>query len=158
LSKKNVTAVDSDAFVCRTRVRYGETDQMGVAYYGRYLDWFEMGRTELCRAYGKTYRDWEKEGIFLPVVEISCRYKSSLCYDDEIGIAARVKEITNVSVIFACRIVREADGKLAAEGWTRHAFVDASGKLLRRGNGLADWMRSWSAPQTPDACRGLPAQ
>jgi acyl-CoA thioesterase FadM len=56
----------------------------------------------------------------------------------------RVKEITNVSVIFACRIVRETDGKVAAEGWTRHAFVDASGKLLRKGNDLADWMKSWS--------------
>ncbi len=49
--------LDGKKFICNTRVRYGETDQMGVAYYGRYLDWFEMGRTELCRAYGKTYRD-----------------------------------------------------------------------------------------------------
>jgi acyl-CoA thioester hydrolase len=143
-SKEDVMAANSEAFVCRTRVRYGETDQMGVAYYGRYLDWFEMGRTELCRAYGKTYRDWEKEGIYLPVVEAACRYKSSLYYDDEIGITARVKDVTNVSVIFACRVVRELDGKLAAEGWTRHAFVDADGKLLRKGNALADWMRSWS--------------
>ncbi len=127
-----------------TRVRYGETDQMGVAYYGRYLDWFEMGRTELCRSYGKTYRDWEKEGVLLPVVEANCRYKSSLFYDDGIRIVSSVRDITNVSVVFLCRILREADGKLAAEGWTRHAFVDSSGKLLRRGNPLADWMREWA--------------
>jgi acyl-CoA thioester hydrolase len=144
MEKENAVTADSEDFVCKTRVRYGETDQMGVAYYGRYLDWFEMGRTELCRAYGKTYKDWEREGIFLPVVEASCRYKSSLYYDDAIGITARVKDITSVSVVFVCRVVREADGKLAAEGWTRHAFVDASGKLLRRGNSLADWMRSWT--------------
>ena len=130
-----------------TRVRYGETDQMGVAYYGRYLDWFEMGRTELCRSYGKTYRDWEKEGVLLPVVEANCRYKSSLFYDDEIRIVSSVKDVTNVSVVFLCRILREVDGKLAAEGWTRHAFVDPSGKLLRRGNPLADWMKAWAGGQ-----------
>ena len=136
----------SREFSFKTRVRYGETDQMGVAYYGRYLDWFEMGRTELCRAYGKTYRDWEKAGILLPVVEANCRYKSSLFYDDEIRVVSAVEEVTNVSVVFLCRIYREADGKLAAEGWTRHAFVDASGKLLRRGNALAEWMKEWANP------------
>ena len=128
-------------FVCKTRVRYGETDQMGVAYYGRYLDWFEMGRTELCRAFGKTYREWESEGVLLPVVEANCRYKSSLFYDDEIAIETSVEAATNVSVTFCCRVFREADGKLAAEGWTRHAFVDLNGKLLRKGNPLADWLK-----------------
>lgn len=134
----------SEEFACRTRVRYGETDRMGVAYYGRYLDWFEMGRTELCRAHGKSYTQWEKEGILLPVVEANCRYRASLFYDDEIRIVAEIKEISNVSVVFPCRIYRESSGKLAAEGWTRHAFVDASGKLLRRRNPLADWMRNWA--------------
>ncbi len=135
----------SEAFTYKTRVRYGETDQMGVAYYGRYLDWFEVGRTELCRAFGKTYKDWEKEGVLLPVVEAKCRYKSPLFYDDEIGIVTRVKDITDVSVIFFCQIIRESDKKSAAEGWTRHAFVDASGRLLRKGNPLAAWMREWTA-------------
>ena len=134
----------SEAFTYKTRVRYGETDQMGVAYYGRYLDWFEVGRTELCRAFGKTYKDWEQEGVLLPVVEAKCRYKSPLFYDDEIGIVTRVKDITDVSVVFLCQIIRESDGKFAAEGWTRHAFVDASGKLLRKGNPLATWMREWT--------------
>ncbi|GHV43172.1 acyl-CoA thioester hydrolase [Synergistales bacterium] len=133
-----------DSFICKTRVRYGETDKMGVAYYGRYLDWFEMGRTELCRAHGKTYREWEEGGILLPVVEANCRYKSSLFYDDVINIVTAIKDISKVSVIFANRVVREADGKLAAEGWTRHAFVDSTGKLLRKGNAFADWMMNWT--------------
>ena len=64
-------------FVCRTRVRYGETDKMGIAYYGRYVDWFEMGRTEFCRASGKSYTEWEAEGILLPVVEA----QKDLCID-----------------------------------------------------------------------------
>ncbi len=133
--------LDGKKFICNTRVRYGETDQMGVAYYGRYLDWFEMGRTELCRAYGKTYRDWETEGVFLPVVEANCRYKSSLFYDDVISIETTVEDVTNVSVIFRCRILRDEDGKLVAEGWTRHAFVDSDGKLLRKGNPLSEWLK-----------------
>ena len=134
----------ANVFSCKTKVRYGETDRMGVAYYGRYLDWFEMGRTELCRAYGKTYLEWEKEGILLPVVEAHCRYKTSLFYDDDIEILTSVKDLTNVSVVFLCQVVRCADGKLAAEGWTRHAFVDSSGKLLRKGNPLAEQMKQWT--------------
>ena len=127
--------------VCKARVRYGETDQMGVAYYGRYLDWFEMGRTELCRAFGKTYRDWEAEGVMLPVVEANCRYRSPLFYDDVICVETTVTALTTVSVTFQCRVTRESDGRLAAEGWTRHAFVNPQGKLLRKGNPLADWLK-----------------
>lgn len=127
-------------FIFRTRVRYGETDQMGVAYYGRYLDWFESGRTELCRAWGKSYRDWEQEGVLLPVVEAHCRYKASLFYDDEIDIETTIEDLTKASVVFKCRIFRCLDGKIAAEGWTRHAFVDREGKLLRKGNALSEWM------------------
>ncbi|MBQ9566036.1 MAG: acyl-CoA thioesterase [Synergistaceae bacterium] len=125
---------------CRTRVRYGETDKMGIAYYGRYVDWFEMGRTEFCRASGKSYTEWEAEGILLPVVEAHCRYKSSLFYDDEIEIETRVTDLTRVSVTFACRVFRVADGKLAAEGYTRHAFTGPDGKLLKRGNALEAWL------------------
>lgn len=129
------------AHTCRTRVRYGETDKMGIAYYGRYVDWFEMGRTELCRARGKSFAEWEAEGIMLPVVEAHCRYKSSLRYDDEIEIETRVSELSKVSVTFACKIFRVADGGLAAEGWTRHAFTSSDGKLLRKGCALAEWLR-----------------
>lgn len=128
-------------FVCRTRVRYGETDKMGIAYYGRYVDWFEMGRTEFCRAHGRSYTEWEAEGILLPVVEAHCRYKSSLFYDDEIEIETRVSELSKVSVTFACRIFRAADGRLAAEGYTRHAFTSPDGKLIRKGNPLEAWLR-----------------
>lgn len=128
-------------FTCRTRVRYGETDKMGIAYYGRYVDWFEMGRTEFCRACGRSFVEWEAEGIMLPVVEAHCRYKSSLFYDDEIEIETRVTNLTKVSVTFACRIFRAADGRLAAEGYTRHAFTDSGGKLIRPGNPLEAWLR-----------------
>ncbi len=126
----------------RTRVRYGETDKMGIAYYGRYLDWFETGRTEFCRALGKSFCEWENEGIMLPVVEAHCRYKSSLLYDDEIEIETTVTNLSNVSVIFTCKIFNLRTGKLAAEGYTKHAFTSTDGKLLRKGNKLLDWLNS----------------
>ena len=128
-------------FTCRTRVRYGETDKMGIAYYGRYVDWFEMGRTEFCRAHGRSFAEWEADGVMLPVVEAHCRYKSSLFYDDEIEVETRVTDLSRVSVTFACRIFRVADGRLAAEGHTRHAFTDREGKLMKRGNPLEMWLR-----------------
>ncbi len=123
-----------------TRVRYGDTDCMGVAYYANYLYWFEVGRTEFCRAHGKSYADWEKEGILLPVVEARCRYKHPARYEDEITIFTRVGELKASSVIFECRIERTSDGKSLASGWTRHAFVDGSGKLLKGDNPLRRWI------------------
>ncbi|MBQ7220016.1 MAG: acyl-CoA thioesterase [Synergistaceae bacterium] len=123
------------------RVRYSETDKMGVAYHGRYLDWFEVGRNEYCRLSGKSYLEWEAEGIMLPVVEAHCRYKSSLRYDDEAEIETRVSKLTRVSVEFSYRILNKATGKLAAEGYTKHAFVDLGGKLLKSGCALEEYLR-----------------
>ena len=127
----------------RTRVRYGETDKMGIAYYGRYLDWFETGRTEFCRALGKSFCEWENEGIMLPVVEAHCRYKSSLYYDEEIDIDTSVTKLTKISVVFTCRIFHAGTNKLAAEGYTKHAFTSHDGKLLRDGNKLEEWLRKF---------------
>ena len=127
----------------RTRVRYGETDKMGIAYYGRYMDWFEMGRTEFCRASGKSFTEWEAAGIMLPVVEAHCRYKSSLLYDDEIEIETSITKLSRVSVIFTCKIFNLRTGNLSAEGYTKHAFTSSDdGKLIRDENKLYDWLKS----------------
>lgn len=124
------------------RVRYSETDKMGVAYHGRYLDWFEVGRNEYCRQSGKAYKEWEAEGVMLPVVEAHCRYKSSLLYDDEALIETRISKLTRVSVEFSYRILHKDTGRLAAEGYTKHAFVSLDGKLLKGGNPLEQSMRT----------------
>ena len=120
------------------RVRYAETDKMGVAYHGHYLDWFEVGRTEYCRQSGKTYLEWEAEGIMLPVVEAHCRYKSSLYYDDEVVIETTITKLSRVSVVFSYKVYNKATGHLAAEGYTKHAFVSSDGKLLKDGNPLQE--------------------
>ena len=119
------------------RVRYGDTDQMGFAYYANYLRWFEIGRAELMRSLGKSYRDVEADGVSLPVVEARCRYLQPARYDDAVVIETGLLELRRASVRFAYRIVREADGMLLAHGQTEHAFLDRAGKPVRAPESLA---------------------
>lgn len=123
------------------RVRYGETDQMGVVYYGNYLTWFEIGRTEFCRSLSEPYTKWEKLGIFLPAVEAHVRYKNPLKYDERVLVETRIGEVTSHSVSFSYRIKAEERSRLAAEGWTRHAFCGPEGRLLREPEPFYSWLR-----------------
>lgn len=130
-----------EVVICR-RVRYGETDQMGVAYYANYLTWFEVGRTEFCRELGRPYSFWENEGIFLPVVEAHCRYKHPAMYDDQILIKTSISNLKKCSLQFHCSIVKNDDGNILAEGWTRHGIVNRDGKLIKGANPFMDWVKS----------------
>ena len=120
------------------RVRYGDTDQMGFAYYANYLRWFEIGRAEMLRSLGKSYRDVEDDGVTLPVVEARCRYLEPARYDDALAIETGVLVLRRASVRFAYRVVREADGVLLAHGETEHCFLDRSGKPSRAPASLAE--------------------
>jgi acyl-CoA thioester hydrolase len=113
------------------RVRYGDTDRMGFAYYANYLRWFEIGRAEMMRSLGTSYRDIEESGVALPVVEASCRYRKPARYDDALVIETAVAELGRASVAFAYRVVREADGELLASGRTQHCFLAPDGKPAR---------------------------
>ncbi|MCC7497551.1 MAG: acyl-CoA thioesterase [Bryobacterales bacterium] len=107
----------------RLRVRYAETDQMGVAYYANYIVWMEVGRTELCRSLGIRYRDMEaEEGILLVVAEVHCRYLSPARYDDEIGVSTRIAGANFRMVTFGYEIRHIAEARLLAKGETRHVF------------------------------------
>jgi acyl-CoA thioester hydrolase len=110
------------------RVRYGETDQMGVVYYANYLAWFEVGRTEWLRSLGWTYREMEAHGSRLPVIEAHCEYRLSARYDDEIEIRTRGELLSPVRVRFSYDVVRLADDALVAQGHTMHAATDAGGR------------------------------
>ena len=116
-------------FITALRVRYQETDQMGVVYYANYLVWFEVARTEYLRGLGISYKELEKNGIFLVVAESNCIYKSPAGYDDLIEIESEITDIKNSSLIFKY-LVRRAD-KLLAEGKTAHVFVNKSGRPTR---------------------------
>ena len=118
------------------RVTYRDTDRMGHAYYSQYLVWFEIGRTELIRARGKTYRELEERGVFLPVRECHCRYHAPATYDDLLVVHTAVAELRPASVKFDYRIERVADGELIATGSTHHPFVSAERKILRVGKDI----------------------
>src|SRR5438128_3535913 len=98
---------------CETRVRYAETDAMGVAHHAAYLVWFEEARTGLCREAGVVYRELEARGILLPVVEVVCRYRKALRYDDAVVIRATVAALTRRSIRFRYEV--RSEGDLCAE-------------------------------------------
>lgn len=105
------------------RVRYCDTDQMGWVYYANYLRWFEVGRAEMLRSLGRTYRGVEEDGTLLPVLEAHCRYFSGARYDDLVAIETGIEEVRKASVTFGYRIVRAEDGEVLATGSTRHCFL-----------------------------------
>ena len=113
------------------RVRYADTDRMGVVYYANYLVWFEVGRTEWLRQTGWTYSEMERDGILLPVIEAHCDYRQPARYDDEIEVATRAALVTPIRIRFDYAVTRIADGALAAIGHTVHAAVDPSGRPCR---------------------------
>jgi acyl-CoA thioester hydrolase len=123
--------VTSSTTSARVRVRYAETDQMGVVYYANYLVWFEVGRTDLLRQSGWNYREMEAEGFALPVVEAHCEYRQSARYDDELDIVTSGALLSPVRVRFAYEVIRVADGMKLAGGHTVHAVLDPTGKPRR---------------------------
>ena len=115
----------------RVRVRYCETDRMGIAHHGSYVAWFEEARTEYLRGRGKTYRQMEDEGNLLQVVDMSIRYVKPIDYDDVALVSVRMKERANVAFTLEYRVQRESDGAITATGETRLACVGRDGKLRR---------------------------
>jgi acyl-CoA thioester hydrolase len=113
------------------RVRYAETDQMGVVYYAKYFVWFEVARTDLLRAMGWTDREMEASGVLLPVIEAQCDYRRPTRYDDEVDIRTQARIASPVRMEFTYEVgVRGAEAPVAA-GRTRHAAVDRDGKPCR---------------------------
>jgi acyl-CoA thioester hydrolase len=123
--------MSSHASTSRVRVRYAETDRMGVVYYANYLVWFEIGRTEWLRDTGWSYREMEAQGLALPVLESHCEYKLGARYDDEIEIRTRARLVSPARIAFDYELVRQADGVAIASGYTVHVTLDASGRPTR---------------------------
>jgi acyl-CoA thioester hydrolase len=113
------------------RVIYGDTDNMGVAYYANYLRWFEIGRTELLRAWGMPYRQIESQGLLLPVAEAQCRYLLPAKYDQLLVIEASLDTSYQGGLRITYRILSEDEQQLHATGYTRHAFVNPQGRVVR---------------------------
>jgi len=115
-----------------TRVRYTETDRMGVAHHSHFLAWFELGRTELMRERGCPYGELEdREGVFFPVIHATAAYRAPARYDEQLSIATRIASVRGARIVFEYEISRAADGTVLATGSTEHAAVDARGRPRR---------------------------
>ena len=110
------------------RVRYAETDQMQVVYYANYFVWFEVGRGELFRSLGNSYRALEASGFLLPVIQADCRYRRPARYDDELTIYTQVRLMSAARLCFDYEVHRHSDEVLTATGRTTHAVVNRQGK------------------------------
>lgn len=115
----------------KIRVRYAETDQMGVAYHGQYFAWFEVGRTDLLRHQGLTYRQLEKDGLRLPVIETHARFLKPAFYDDVLEIRTRLTRVSGARVGFSYEVYRDGTESPLAVGSTSHAAVDPDGRPRR---------------------------
>ena len=113
------------------RVRYAETDQMGIAWHGEYLAWFEVGRTDLLRGCGCTYRELEAQGLRLPVIEVQARYLRPALYDDVLQIHTRLIGVGGARVSFDYEVRREGTEGPLATGSTSHAAIDLHGRPRR---------------------------
>ncbi len=111
------------------RVRYSETDQMGVAHNKSYFEWFEIGRTEFCRRKGIPYKDIEAEGYFLVVVEAFCRYRKPLRYDQTFIIRVKLREALSKKVTFDYEILSQEKRELLASGHTVHLATNAGSEV-----------------------------
>jgi acyl-CoA thioester hydrolase len=120
------------------RVRYAETDQMGVVYHSNYLIWFEIGRTDWLRETGMTYREMEADGIQLPVIVAHCEYRQGARYDDDVEITTQARKLSPVRVQFDYAAVRRADGATLAIGHTVHAAIDREGRPVRMPDRVRD--------------------
>ncbi len=114
--------------VVELRVRYQETDQMGVVYHSNYLVWCEVGRTNMLREIGVSYREVEAAGIYLPVHEVNCYYKKPARYDDIILVKTAAQNLSGARLDFDYQIVRKEDKQVLAVATTRHVFADDSGR------------------------------
>ena len=131
-------SVESRVTTSTVRVRYAETDKMGVVYHSNYLVWFEIGRTDWLRDTGWTYRSMEEDGIQLPVIEAHCEYRQAARYDDEVAIRTRAKKLSPVRMQFDYEAVRRADSVLLATGYTVHATIDRNGRPIRMPDRVRD--------------------
>ncbi|MBP3558027.1 MAG: acyl-CoA thioesterase [Thermoguttaceae bacterium] len=147
----SVGAVAAEPFegTIQFRVRYAETDQMGVVYHGNYFTYFEMGRTELLReATGVSYRDVEESATKMVVVKAECSFIKPAKYDDLLTLKTRVLRTTRASLEHEYRLFR--DGELLAVGKTKLATVDNAGKIVP----VPDWIKNLARPRSSETSQG----
>lgn len=114
----------------KIKVRYVETDQMGIVHHSNYYAWYEVGRTEFLIQYGFSYKNMEACGVMNPVLESNCKYIEGAKYEDDLIIQTWIEELNGAKIIFGYNVVREEDKKIIAKGSTKHAFVNNDFKII----------------------------
>ena len=115
----------------REKVRFVETDMMGVVHHANYFQWFEVGRVEYLSEAGVYLLDLIGDGILFPITEVQCKYKASARFDDYVLIETTMTGLSRAKMVFSYRVVREADGIVLAEGQTENVFTGEAGKIIR---------------------------
>lgn len=123
---------DTVSHRCTLRVRYADTDQMQFVYNGKYLEYFEVGRTELIRAYGMSYAQFEEDGTYLPLVEVHCNFHVPARYDDVLTIISEMREMPYATMRIDYEVIREEPYEKIATGYTVHAFLDKTSGRPKR--------------------------
>jgi acyl-CoA thioester hydrolase len=117
--------------ITKMTTRYYETDQMGIIHHSNYYRYFEVARTDyLKNLIGMTYKDIEEQGVRMPLVDNSCKYKTPALYDDELTISTVIREMTVARIVFDYEIIRESDGAFIAQGHTTHALTNAENRPI----------------------------
>lgn len=114
----------------KIKVRYVETDQMGIVHHSNYFAWFEVGRTELIKQQGLSYREIEARGVIIPLIDCGAQFKTGAKYEDELIIRTSMSSLTPVKMEMNYEVIRGSDGKLLATGFTRHAFTNSQLKPM----------------------------
>jgi len=138
----------------RERVRFVETDVMGVVHHSNYFRWFEIGRVDYMRRAGVYLPELMADGIIFPITDVSCSYRAPARFDDEIDIETTMAELSKVKMVFTYRVVRAADGALLATGCTRNGFTDKSGRVVRLPARYYDRLKAMF-DQKPGAAAGV---
>jgi acyl-CoA thioester hydrolase len=118
----------------REKVRFVETDMMGVAHHANYFRWFEVGRVEYLRQVGVSLHELMDNGIIFPITNVDCQYRITAKFDDCILIEATMVELSPVKMVFTYKVIREVDGVVLATGNTQNVFTDNRGKIIRLPN------------------------
>ncbi len=122
---------DQDVVETSLRVRYAETDAMGVVYHTNYIIWFEVGRGEYLREKGSEYREFEGKGFYLPVIEVDARFLAAARYDDVVVVRTSLQQFRSRSITLYYEVVNKDTGLLLATGHTRHLCTDQEGRVQR---------------------------
>ena len=123
--------IEKSSFIYHVRVRFADTDQMGIVYHARYFEWFEAARTEMIRSMGMSYKELEKSGISLPVIEAFCRYRMPVKYDEHIRIKSVLMEVTRSRIRIGYYVMGEKEDSVRVFGYTVHCFIGSKGRPTR---------------------------